>query len=88
MQGQPSTIILKASMKNHITSSFQSLKERLGAISHMYMPKTSISSRIQKNLKGGPLEFSHYMVKLKGRLLWVQQMMTTWEDPVISIPLN
>ena len=46
-QGQPSTIILKASMKDHITSSFQSLKERLGAISHMYMPKTSISSRVQ-----------------------------------------
>ena len=25
------------------------------------------------------------MVKLKGELLWVQQMATTWEDPVISV---
>ena len=25
------------------------------------------------------------MVKLKGELLWVQQMVTTWEDPVISV---
>ena len=25
------------------------------------------------------------MVKLKGELLWVQQMATTWEDSVISI---
>ena len=47
MQGQPSTIMLKASMKDHITSRFQASKERLGEISHMYMPITSISSRIQ-----------------------------------------
>jgi hypothetical protein len=25
------------------------------------------------------------MAKLKGELLWVQQMATTWEDPVISV---
>jgi hypothetical protein len=25
------------------------------------------------------------MVKLKGELLWVQQMVTTWEDPFISV---
>ena len=25
------------------------------------------------------------MVKLKGELLWVQQMATTWEDRVISV---
>jgi hypothetical protein len=46
-KGQPSTIILKASMKEHRTSSFQSSKENLGAISYMYMPKSSISSRIK-----------------------------------------
>ena len=51
-QGQPSTIIVKASMKDHITSNFQSLKERVGSISHMCMPKTSISSRIQKFRRG------------------------------------
>ena len=47
-KGKPSSIILKASMKDHITTSLQSSKEKLGAISHMYMLKTSISSRIQK----------------------------------------
>ena len=51
-KGQPSTMKLKASMKDHITSSFQSSKERLGAISHMYFPKTSISIRIQKFKRG------------------------------------
>ena len=25
------------------------------------------------------------MVKLKGELLWVQQMAATWEDPVIFV---
>ena len=25
------------------------------------------------------------MVKLKGELLWVQQMATTWEDPIIYV---
>jgi hypothetical protein len=25
------------------------------------------------------------MVKLKGELLWVQQMVTMWENPVISV---
>ena len=52
MQGQPSIIIVKASMKDHTTSSFQSSKEKLGAISHIYRPKTSISSRIQNFWKG------------------------------------
>ena len=47
-KGRPSTIILKASIKDHITSSFQSSKEILGAISHKYMPKTFISNMIQK----------------------------------------
>ena len=28
------------------------------------------------------------MVKFKGRLLYVQQMETTWEDPIIFVPLN
>ena len=55
-KGQSSTIILKAPVKDHITSSSQTSKEKrkLGAISHMYMLKTSISSRIQK-FKRGPL---------------------------------
>ena len=44
---QPSTIVLKELMEDYITSSFQSSKEILGEISHMYMSKTSISSRIQ-----------------------------------------
>ena len=51
-QGQSSTIILKSSMKDHITYGSQTLKEKLGAISHMYMPKTSIISRIQKFRRG------------------------------------
>ena len=53
-QVQSLTIILKASTKTHITSSSQTLKEKLGEISHIYMPKTSISSRIQK-FRSGPL---------------------------------
>ena len=56
-KGQPSTIILKPLMEDHITSIFQSLKERLGAISHMYMPKTSITSRIEFFQKGAPYNF-------------------------------
>ena len=28
------------------------------------------------------------MVKLKGELLWVQQMVITWEDPVIYVSKN
>ena len=51
IKGHPSTIILKASMKDHITSNFQSLKKILGEISHMCMFKTSISSRIQNFLE-------------------------------------
>ena len=47
-QVQSSTIILKASVKDHIISGSQTLKEKLGAISHICMAKTSISSRIQK----------------------------------------
>ena len=39
-------------MKNHITLSFQSSKENIGEISHMYMSKTSISSSIKKFEKG------------------------------------
>ena len=45
---QPSTIKSKASMKDHRTSIFQSSKVNVGAVSHIYMSKTSISSRIQK----------------------------------------
>ena len=66
------TIILKVSMKDHITWSFQSLKGKIGAISHMYKSKTSISSKIQK-FWSGPLEFSHCIVKYKGRLFFSHQ---------------
>ena len=48
MQGQPSTIIFKASMKDHRTLSFQSSKGKVGEVSDIYMSKTSISGRIQK----------------------------------------
>ena len=51
-KGQSSTIILKSSVKDQITLGFQTSQEKLGTISHMYMPKTSISSRIQKFRKG------------------------------------
>ena len=36
---QPSTIIVKASMKDHRTSSFQSSKVNVEAVSHIYMCK-------------------------------------------------
>ena len=39
-QVQSSTILLKASVRDHITSGSQTSKEKLGAISHMYMLKT------------------------------------------------
>ena len=35
IQGQPSTIIVKASMKYHRTSSFQSSEITVGAVSHI-----------------------------------------------------
>ena len=46
-KGQPSTIIIKALMKDHKISGFQSPKEKVGAISYMHIPKTSTSRRIQ-----------------------------------------
>lgn len=36
---QPSTIIVKASMKDHKTSSFQSSKVKVRVVSHIYMSK-------------------------------------------------
>ena len=39
MQGRPSTIIVKALMKDHRTSNFQSSKVKVGAVSHIYMSK-------------------------------------------------
>ena len=38
-QDQPSTMIVKALMKDHRTSSFQSSKVNVGAVSHIYMSK-------------------------------------------------
>ena len=64
-QGQSLTIILKALMKAHITLGSQTSKEKLGAISHMYMPKTSISSRIQNFRRGGLRIFQLY-----GQIKW------------------
>jgi hypothetical protein len=40
-------------MKYHRTLGFQSLKVKVGAISHIYRPKTSISGGIQKFWKRG-----------------------------------
>ena len=74
-------------MKDHITYGSQTLKEKLGAISHMYMLKTSISSRIQK-FRRGPLIIFPLDGQIQGEFLWVQQMATTWEDPIIFVPLN
>ena len=39
MKDQPSTIIVKASMKDHTTSTFQSLEVKVGLVSHIYMSK-------------------------------------------------
>ena len=47
-----STIILKALVRDHITLESQTSKEKLGEISHMYMPKTSINNRSQKFRSG------------------------------------
>ena len=46
---QSPTAIVKASRKDHRTSSFQSSEVIVGAVSHIYMYKlTSISGRIKK----------------------------------------
>ena len=39
-------------MKDHRTSSFQSSKVKVGAASHIYMSKISVSSKIQNILRG------------------------------------
>ena len=68
MQDQPSTIIVKAWFKDHTTSSFQSSKVKGGEASHIYMSKTSISSRIQ-NFWKGPIRIFPLDGQIKGEIV-------------------
>ena len=70
--------------KSLSTLHLQSSKKRLGEIqSYLHHIKPSIGVGF-KILVGDPLFFP-LDGQTKGELLWVQQMATTWEDPVISV---
>ena len=69
--------------KAHSTSHLQSSKKRLGAIQSYLQIKPSIGVGF-KNLVGSP-SFCPLDGQTKGELSCVQQMVTTWEDPIISV---
>ena len=69
-QVQSSTILLKASVRDHITSSKEKKQSKgnLRAISHMYVPKTFISSRIHK-FRRGPLRIFPFDGQIQGEVV-------------------